>query len=104
MLAVDEATVSFAHDGFFLLGCRYVGEYAPGLADEVYLAFDVVAAAHRVAIVVVGSQEPGTVPCRFLNGIVQPLAERCQFLAVGEVGSGGLQVGGEDGELLHLGQ
>lgn len=99
VLTVDEAVVSLAHDGFLLCRCGHVGEDAPSLGDEVDLAFGVVAAAHGVAVVVVGTEEPGSVPCVVLYGLDKLSVEAGQLLAVGKVGTGCAL-----GDFLHLGQ
>ena len=88
MFSVDETAVGFAEDRLFLFGCGDIGEDAPGLGDEVDLAFDVVAAADRETVVEVGAEEPSTVPCGVLDGVDDPAAESGELFAVGEVGTG----------------
>lgn len=99
VFAVDQTVVGFAQDGLLLFGSGDIGEDAPCLGDKVDLALGVVAAAHGVAVVVEGTEEPGSVPGIVLQSLNEAGAEVGEFAAVGEVGTGHKLC-----EMLHLGQ
>ena len=96
VVAAEGAGIAGAREGS---GSGDIGEDAPCLGDEVDLALGVVAAAHGVAVVVEGTEEPGTVPGIVLQSLDEAGAEVGEFAAVGEVGTGHKLC-----EMLHLGQ